>query len=141
MMSIDENLYLEALNGFQAIGSLCLAIWMFIVLMTRRIDYRKSFWKAGLSILAFHTGIAMTLGWRWIYRTMQNMGYSDSWLISNLWILVLGSVLAAIGISFKIIIYTRPGWGQWPWLTALFFASAAAIWPFVRESVNGNLWN
>lgn len=138
MNLIDESIYFEALNGFITICSLAIALWVFFILRHRTEEYYKLYFRIGIAIIISYSGLFILIGWRWLYRILKNLDYDVDWMTTQYWwVPIIGALIVALGMSFKLKIYTYAGFGNWPWILMMILALAATLWPFVRECARG----
>lgn len=145
-----EALFLEFLNGLWSLFSFYLVAWLTYYIYTNcpttrnKHGYRVSnilfsYWRnappyirVAVATITFHFGDMMVRGSIWWWRHELNVHNTDFWLYVQP-IVMIGSMMACIGLLCKVRVFSEPRFGIGPWLSAALIALFVGAWYLIHR--------
>lgn len=91
-----------------------------------RVGELEKHLQLAIAIFVVHTGSAMVRGWAWALRYVLNR-HREFPVDGTLSFLLIGTMIAVVGMVCMIRIITVARLGRWPWIAAAALAVASSI--------------
>lgn len=120
--------FLEGMNGALFILLACCAV-MFLLYVIRETWYHgfeRARLQAGISVLVFVAGEAVSRAWIWWWRYLENRGHDNTWMAEHP-VLFIGAGVQIIGLVCMIRVFAPDHWGRNIWIAFVSLAIAVTL--------------
>ena len=117
-----RTLFLEIAFGTLAVGSLLLVVVIGRYLMWPQATARGS--EVARAIGMFDLGFVILCGWWWLRFHLRNDGYDITWMDDHPVGVVIGLVIAMVGIFCMVRVFSLSRAPAWIWLGVVGFTVA-----------------